>query len=257
MPGIGNSNTTPGFTLESQNFIAKFVAGFEKGVTSKFLEYETDWLEVMNIMLETLEIFQNSVEAVEEMLAKAIDDWIIINAFTFNIKTTVKIEEKVSFPPPFGAQKNMKITFSDKFQTEAHFYIKKKSSLKSLKELGATVVVEDMKSEFDIAKLEIPVTLFPDLLKAFRNDFSVKYHKANINCCSNHKSKEGNIKRSEPCNVSKRSRETGGKKQQQSKKRKLDNSVDKKQKTKVPCPGCGKLFIRISAHKCKAVAITR
>ena len=126
-----------------------------------------------------------------------------------------------------------------------------------MKELGAAAVVEDMKREMDIAKLEIPVTLFPDLLKAFRNDFSVKYHKANINCCSNHKAKEGNIKRSEPCNLSKRGRETEEKKQQQSKKRKVDNSVNKKQKPKVPCHGCGKLFIRISAHKCKALAITR
>jgi len=257
MPGVGNFETIPGFTLQSQHFIAKFVAGFEKGESSKFLEYETDWLEVMSIILETLEIFPNSVETVEEVLAKAIDDWIIINAFTFNIKTTVKIEEKVCFPPPYGAQKNMKITFSDKFETEAHFYIKKKSSLKSLKELGAAAVVEDMKREMDIAKLEIPVTLFPDLLKAFRNDFSVKYHKANINCCFNHKAKQGNIKRSEPCNLSKRGRETEGKKLQQSKKRKLDNSVNKKQKIKVPCPGCGKLFIRISAHKCKSLATTR
>merc|ERR1719186_114445 len=208
-------------------------------------------------MLETLEIFPNSVEAIEEVLAKAIDDWIINNAFTFNIKTTVKIEEKVSFPPPFGAQKNIKMTFSDTFQTEAHFYIKKKSILKSLKELGAGAVVEDMKREMDITKLGIPVTLFPDLLKAFRNDFSVKYHKANINCCLNHKAKEGNIDRSEPCNVSKRGREADGKKKQQNKKRKIDNSDNKKQKPKVPCPGCGKLFIRISAHKCKAVAITR
>ena len=257
MPEIRNIETTPGFTLESPHFITKFLAGFEKGVSSKFLEYETDWLEVMSIMLETLEIFPNSVETIEEVLAKAIDDWIIINAFTFNIKTTVKMEEKVCFPPPFGAQKNMKITFSDKFQTEAHFYIKKKSSLKSLKELGAAAVVEDMKREIDIAKLEIPVTLFPDVLKAFRNDFSVKYHKENINCCFNHKAKEGNIDRSEPCNLSKRSREADGKKNQKSKKRKLDNSVNTKQKIKVPCSGCGKLFIRISAHKCKVVAVTR
>merc|ERR1719186_1993412 len=77
-------------------------------------------------MLETLEVFPNSVETVEEVLAKALDDWIIINAFTFNIKTTIKLEEKLSFPPPFGAQKSMKISFSDKFKSEAHFYITKK-----------------------------------------------------------------------------------------------------------------------------------
>ena len=41
------------------------------------------------------------------------------------------------------------------------------------------------------------------------------------------------------------------------KKRKIDIPANKTQKTKVPCLDCGKLFIRISAHKCKAVPTMR
>ena len=252
-----NEKTIPGFTLQSQHFTVKFVAGFEKGLPSKFLEYETDWMEVIKIILETFEIFPTSVSAVEEVLTKALDEWIIANALTFNIKTMVKIEENLCFPPPLGSQKSMKISFSDKFQTEVYFIIKKKSSMNTLKELGATAVVENMKKEIDIAKLDVPVTLFYDLLKAFRNDFSIKYHKANINCCVNHK--EGIIERSQLCNLSKRRSKDDGKKQQQNKRRKVDIAINKEQKTKtqVTCPGCGRSFVRIASHKCKSVVLTQ
>ena len=70
-------------------FKVKFVAGFEKGLVSKLLEYETDWMEVMSIILEILEIFPTSVKTVEEVLAKALDDWIISNDVNDNIKDNV------------------------------------------------------------------------------------------------------------------------------------------------------------------------
>ena len=245
-----NGETVPGFTIQTQHFIVKFIAGFEKGLPSKLIEYETDWLEVMTIILETLEIFPTSVEAVEEVLAKALDDWIILNAVNDNIRTSIKIEEKVSFPPPLGFQKVLKIFFSDKFQTEVHFHFKKKFTMKSLRELGAYAAVENMEDAMDIAKLDIPRTLFPDLVKAFRDDFSKKYHKANINCCFHHT--DGIIGLSQLCNLSKRRYKGDENKQQQSKKRK----VEQKSKTKVTCPGCGKSFVKIASHKCKAVVPT-
>ena len=56
MAEINNEETVPGFTLQSSQFMVKFVAGFQKGKVSNSLEYNTDWMEVMIIILETLEI---------------------------------------------------------------------------------------------------------------------------------------------------------------------------------------------------------
>ena len=43
--------------------------------------------------------------------------------------------------------------------------------MKTLKALGAAAVVDNLKMEADIAKLEVPVTLFQDLVESYRNDF--------------------------------------------------------------------------------------
>ena len=37
-------DTVPGFMMQSQNFVLKFISGLQKGVVSKLLEMETDWL---------------------------------------------------------------------------------------------------------------------------------------------------------------------------------------------------------------------
>ena len=37
-------DTVPGFMMQSQNFVLKFITGLQKGVVSKLLEMETDWL---------------------------------------------------------------------------------------------------------------------------------------------------------------------------------------------------------------------
>ena len=37
-------DTVPGFMMQSQNFVLKFITGLQKGVVSKLLEMDTDWL---------------------------------------------------------------------------------------------------------------------------------------------------------------------------------------------------------------------
>lgn len=49
------ADTVPGFTMQSENFYLKFITGLQCGVSSKLLEYETDWYEVMEIILSRLE----------------------------------------------------------------------------------------------------------------------------------------------------------------------------------------------------------
>ena len=139
MAEINNEETVPGFTLQSSQFMVKFVAGFQKGLVSNSLEYNTDWMEVMIIILETLEIFPTSVKTVEQVLATELDEWVLANG-ALNIKTSVKIEEKIYFPPPYGSAKSLTLYFSDNFKTEVLFHIKKKTSMKTLKDLGAAAV---------------------------------------------------------------------------------------------------------------------
>ena len=40
---VEHADTVPGFTMQSETFYLKFVTGMQCGVSSKLLEYETDW----------------------------------------------------------------------------------------------------------------------------------------------------------------------------------------------------------------------
>ena len=79
-----------------------------------------------------------------------------------------------------GSKKSLRICLSDAFNTELLFQIKKKSVMKSLKDLGAEVVADSLKWKEDIAELEIPITLILNLLKEFNNDWNPKYHRSNL-----------------------------------------------------------------------------
>ena len=113
MAANNNEETVPGFVLQSQHFVIRFVAGFQNDLRSDILEYKTDWMEVMIMILENLETFPTSVKIVEKVLARELDDWIISNGAPENVEASVKIDEKVYFPPPLGSKKSLKICFSD------------------------------------------------------------------------------------------------------------------------------------------------
>ena len=40
---VDHPDTVPGFTMQSQNFVLKFVTGMQRGLVSHLLEMETDW----------------------------------------------------------------------------------------------------------------------------------------------------------------------------------------------------------------------
>ena len=50
------ADTVPGFVMQSELFYLKFITGLQCGVSSKLLEYETDWYEVMEILLSRLQV---------------------------------------------------------------------------------------------------------------------------------------------------------------------------------------------------------
>ena len=53
--------------------------------------------------------------------------------------------------------------------------------MRSLKDISSAAVVDSMDREEDVDKLEVPVTLNSNLVKAFRNDWSPRYYRDNIN----------------------------------------------------------------------------
>ena len=48
-------DTNPGYALSSTGFSVKFVCAQQKKVVSYLLEYETDWYDMMEIILSRLE----------------------------------------------------------------------------------------------------------------------------------------------------------------------------------------------------------
>ena len=226
-----NDSTVPGFALDSQHFAVKFVAGYQRGLVSELLEYETDWMEVMVIILENLHKFPTSVKMVEEGLERGLDDFFMDHDVADDIKASVKIYEHVDSTLPLGS-KLLTVSFSDNIQLV--FHIRKKVSLKTLKDLGAAAVVDNLRIEIDIEKLKIPVTLFPDLIKSFRNDF-----------------KKSNISKQRLCNFAKKKNRSNSGIKSQKKKRNNNVQIGKKKiKKKMACGGCGKSIIRISSHNC-------
>lgn len=175
-------NTVPGFTLQSENFMVKFISGFLDGVPSQLLEYETDWMEVMLIILDTLETFPTSVMTTQNILSGSLENWVISHpgAEHLNIKANVTIQEKAYFTPPLGSKKSLRISFTDTFKTEVLFYIKKKCNLKSLKNIGAAAVVDHLEDTKDIAELEIPTSLIGNLVTQFNDDWTPKFYRNKI-----------------------------------------------------------------------------
>ena len=132
----------------------------------------------------------------QNILASKLENWIISQpgAQHLNIKVNATLEEKVYFTPPLGLKKRLKISFTDNFKTELLFHIKKKGTLKSLKDLSASAVVDNLKTKEDIAKLEIPISLIANLVKEFENDWSSRFYRNNINCRKDHKWKNMKFK---------------------------------------------------------------
>lgn len=181
--------TVPGFTLESPNFTVNFISGYEGGVVSELLKYETDWMDAMTLILSTLEKFPTSVEFTEKFLATALENLVLSQegGDYFNIKASVKLRDRAFFCPPFGTTKMMTLAFTDSSKTEVLFLVKKKTIIRSLKDIAAEAVVDKLKTEDDIAKLDIPLSLIHNLVKECQNDWNGRYYRSNIECCKQHR----------------------------------------------------------------------
>merc|ERR1712110_708118 len=66
-------DTNPGYALSSTSFSVKFVCAQQKKIVSYLLEYETDWKEVMEILLASLETFPPSIMRAATLATKKLE----------------------------------------------------------------------------------------------------------------------------------------------------------------------------------------
>jgi len=186
-PQLQHADTVPGFTMQSEGFYLKFVTGLQCGVSSKLLEYETDWYEVMEIILSRLQDEPENKERFEIIASRDLEYWARIQpgGDTLNLKIRVSLEEKRYHLPPNGSRKNLRLIFNDRFSTEVVFYARKKMLLKSLKDLAAVGVADHFSSEESIVKLrgEIPNSLIPNVQRAFQNCWTARFWRTKIVPC--------------------------------------------------------------------------
>ena len=192
--------------MQSQNFVLKFITGLQKGVVSKLLEMETDWFDMMEIMLSRLEDEPTNQERFEDISARDLEHWALLQpgGDTLNLEIKVELEENLyrkvpSNPrnmqqqPPktghLGTRKAVKLTFNDRFTTQVIFHVRKKRALQSLKELAA-IAVADLHSVPNAGKELadeglLPPTLVPDLESAFSNCWTKRSARSQLyKCCS-------------------------------------------------------------------------
>lgn len=182
-----HADTVPGFTMQSEAFYLKFVTGLQCGVSSKLLEYETDWYEVMEILLSRLQDEPEKKELFETIASRDLEYWARIQpgGDTLNLKIRVSLEEKRYFLPPSGSRKTLRLIFNDRFSTQVIFHARKKMLLKSLRDLAAIAVADHFDKGDLIAKLdtEVPKSLIPDVKRGFSNCWTPRFFRTKIVAC--------------------------------------------------------------------------
>ena len=167
------ADTVPGFTMQSENFYLKFITGLQCGVSSRLLEYETDWYEVMEIILSRLQDEQEDKERFEVIASRDLEYWAKMQpgGDSLNLKIRVMLEEKRYFEPPAGSRKALRLVFNDRFSTQVLFHVRKKVLMRSLVEIAA-VSVPDLVSGEETLHAELPGHLIPEVRRALHNFWS-------------------------------------------------------------------------------------
>ena len=166
------ADTVPGFTMQSENFYLKFITGLQCGVSSRLLEYETDWYEVMEIILSRLQDEQEDKERFEVIASRDLEYWAKMQpgGDSLNLKIRVMLEEKRYFEPPAGSRKALRLVFNDRFSTQVLFHVRKKVMMRSLLEIAAVSVADLVAGEETLPQLraELPGHLIPEVRRALQ-----------------------------------------------------------------------------------------
>ena len=167
--------TTPGFTMDSKMFSLKFMSASQQGQLSHLLEYQTDWKEVMQILLNSLETCPTNKTEVEKIGSEKLEEWTLTQegGDELELKIEVIISEKRYYQS--DSLKSLRLLFNDMFKTVVLFNVRRKKVMKTLKTLAAEVVSSRLSQAEDIYSLEIPRTLFPNLWTAYNDSWRTRY----------------------------------------------------------------------------------
>merc|ERR1719414_213217 len=109
-------DTIPGFTLHSDTFYLEFLTGKHGGLTSTQLEFQTDWFEVMEILLARLEDQPENKEMFETVASRDLEAWAREQpgGDTLSLRIVVTLEERNNLLlAPLGMRKTLVLTFND------------------------------------------------------------------------------------------------------------------------------------------------
>ena len=174
--------TISGFLLESQMFSLKLISASQQGGLSNFLEYQTDWKEAMQILLNSLETFPTNKAEVQKMGSKKLEEWALTQegGNELELKIGVTITEKKYYQTDSLKSLRLdfkRLDFNNMFKTVmvVMFNVKRKKVMKSLKVIAAEAVSSRLSSAEVIDRLEIPRGLLEDVDAAYKDSWRVRY----------------------------------------------------------------------------------
>jgi hypothetical protein len=189
------SDTAPGYTKHSKHFAVTFITGEQCGMNSAVIEWQTDWHDIMSIILAGLETHPDHVAEAASVMAADLDTWAVAQpgGSQLRLRITVAISEGRYFLPPLGRRKELRIAFNDRFRTKVLFHIVKKPvRVESLRRL-ATIAVADhlpipecassMSSAAAVAALELPRNLAAEVRTALHFSWTVRQFWRGVGRC--------------------------------------------------------------------------
>ena len=180
MVQYAKEKTNPGTKQETKNYEIIFVAGHQDNVGCYFVEYESNWIQLMRLILASLEsedtftdisLFLN--QELQRYMSPGINVRVeIFNPTYFQMKLT----------------KSLHLSFTDPSKTTLVFLIRRRQVLKSLKDISIQNVTEHIIRSSDVRCLEIPMSLKKDLIAEAQTiwyqdkeeDFHAKKSKTNL-----------------------------------------------------------------------------
>jgi len=173
--------TQPGYMMKTENWSLTFVSAMQNGALSDMLEMETDWKEVMMIIMTVMELEMGLLRKVRQKMKEKIEEWSLQQegGVELNLKVNATINDKTAGVT--GRSKSLTLRFNDVFKTVILFSVTKVKKVQSLKTLSSAVVSDLVKKPEDVEKLEIPRTLFEDIEEAGKDVWRPKTQFIKVN----------------------------------------------------------------------------
>lgn len=160
--------TTPGHTVQNSKFSIKFESATQKGKESHLLEFQTDWSEVMDILLNNLSRQPASpLCPVEMQAAQELEAWALAQdgGEELQLRCRVNVADLKYYRAT--AVKNLWLYFNDQYKTIVMFTVVRKRELQPLVGLAASRVADQLTAVQQSDRLELPRDILPDLRAAY------------------------------------------------------------------------------------------